>query len=112
VSNDSEPIGLNLMISWSSLDPDDLKLVDMRDSGVHLPVTARDLAWLLSVIRRINYATARKRRHSANERAETLERTWRQVRATEQEARRQRSRLAGERSRWARKWRGMMDGPA
>jgi hypothetical protein len=44
---------------------------------VHLPVTARDLAWLLSVIRRINSASARKRRQSAMERVASLAVTWR-----------------------------------
>jgi hypothetical protein len=105
---DPEPISLNLMISWSSCNPDDLKLVDMRDAGVHLPVTARDLAWLLSVIRRINSASARKRRQSAMERVASLAVTWQRVRDGEREARRLKRQSARERSIWARKWRDLM----
>ena len=103
-----EPISLNLMISWSSSAPDDLKLVDMRDAGVHLPVTARDLAWLLSVLRRVNAETVRMRRHSANERVDTLAATWQRVREVERKARRLRAESAAERTRFSRQWRGLM----
>jgi hypothetical protein len=107
-SEDEQPIGLNLMISWSSSNPDDLKLVDMRESGVHLPVSARDLAWLLSVVRRINVAATRTRRTAASERFSILARTWHRVRETERETRRLRTESAAERTKFDRNWRSLM----
>ena len=105
----SEREVVNLMISWYSDRPDDLKLTDVSEAGVYIPASARDMAWLVSAVRRIGIAAARRRRYHAQGRLASLVHTKNRRRAAERSAREDRPGRTGGGASWAAEWRQLME---